>query len=783
DDDELTRRPAPIPRAVQNVAGKAPRAAPAFGETTGAQRIAMPLGGDDEPSVTAPYPRDMKELKFGKAAPGGDIFERIGAPPPMPQPPPRDPFASLQNKPPPAPPRAMAAAPPSAAARGLTPMTPASLHNGHGAPVALEPRDVLDALEIAGIFEPHAAGGAPVAWDRAAKRPKGRGFVALILTTILFVGATAGGIFYVRDRRTKEHAEAETILDKVTATLHAGSAADLPGTEKSLTRVFELDSRSPRAALEWLHERALVGLLKGGQDIAFEEATNRATEVGVRDSDIAFAKVASFLFQGDTVGAATVLPKWDEKAAKDAWYQLLAGATLARAGDTHAADRFAAAVALDPGLVVAQVELARAEALDGDVAKAMEHAKQLRDKLGGRSEGAALVTLAWARDPARSDTAPPDADAMLKSAGDLPPALQFVPHALLAIRAIAARDFATAKDEVQKGLGAADGPGVAAWLGTIALDTGDEALARKAALAAVSFSAVYPPARMLAARVALAGDRLDEALKATEELDATSPDVAVVRGAVAYERLDVDGLSRALEAVPAEAQKLPFLNAITLAPEVLVGRHSIPADKLVDSADDEAPWSDLVAMDAALDQGDLDQADAIAAQWKGGEDRPLRALRLARLSRHESRLDAADAASLQALAGGTVTPRVLAERVFVLVARGKANEAGPILAKYPLVLGPLGTWLSAYAAASLGKVEEARARTATLDPPPAGAPLLARVIAASALAAMKEKRPAVEVLKPILAAGYVGVDEQTAAVAVGFKRLEHKGRKPTFQEP
>jgi hypothetical protein len=352
-----------------------------------------------------------------------------------------------------------------------------------------------------------------------------------------------------------------------------------------------------------------------------------------------------------------------------------------------------------------------------------------------------------------------------------------------ALRAIGAHDWATAKDDVQKGLGVADGPGVAAWLGSIALDTGDQQLARKAALAAVSFSAVYPPARMLAARVAVVGDRFDEALKATEELDPTTPDVAVVRGAVAYERLDMDGLARALEAVPAESQKIPFLATIQVAPSVLGGTQLIAPEKLHDMSDDEAPWSDLVAMDAALDQGDMDQADSIAAQWKGGEDAPLRVLRLSRLSRYESKLDAAEADSLVALNGGTVTPRVLAERVFVLVARSKGGDAGPLLAKYPLVLGPLGTWLSAYVAASQGKVEEAKARTSTLDPPPQGAPLEARVIAASALAAMHERRRAADVLKPILAAGYVGIDIQNAAIAAGFKRVDHKGKPPTFDAP
>jgi hypothetical protein len=660
---------------------------------------------------------------------------------------------------------------------GLTPLT-------NGAPLAVEPRDVLDALEIAGLFEPDALGSAPVAaWDTTAKRPRGRGFVPLIIATVLFVGAALGAVVYVRDKRAKEHAQAEAILGHVSELLHAGRAGDLSAAEQGLSQAFDLDSRSPRAALEWLHERALVGLLKSGADIAFEDAISRAQEVGVKESDVAFARVASFLFQGDTVGAAALLPKWDDKANKDAWYQVLAGATLQRAGDSHAVDRFGAAVDLDPGLIVAQLNLVRAMALDGDVSKAMDRAKAAKEKLADRPEGAALVALAWARDPARTEPAPPEVDETVKNAEGLPLPLQFIPHAIVAMRAVATKDWPAAKDEIQKGLAVADGPGVAAWLGGIAIDTGDEQLARKAALAAVSFSAVYPPARMLAARVALVGARLDEALKATEELDATSPDVAVVRGAVAYERLDEDGLARALEAIPEAEQKLPFLSAIQLAPQVLVADSPIAPDKEVGMADDEAPWSDLVAMDAALDQGDIDQADTIAAQWKGSEDRPLRALRLSRLSRYESHLDAAEADSTTAMNGGTVTPRVLAERVFVLVARGRAQDAGPLLAKYPLVLGPLGTWLGAYAVASLGKDAEARARTSTLDPPPPGAPLQARIIAASALAAMHDRHRATELLKPILAAGYVGIDAQNAATAIGFHRVDHKGKKPTFDPP
>src|ERR1019366_9759316 len=115
---------------------------------------------------------------------------------------------------------------------------------------------------------------------------------------------------------------------------------------------------------------------------------------------------------------------------------------------------------------------------------------------------------------------------------------------------------------VQRGLAVADSPGAAVWLGTISLQFGDEALARKAALAALQLSAAYEPARALAARVALLGGRLDEALKATEDLEAASPDVAVVRAASAYERIDPDGVARGLDALAPEARKQPFVASL-----------------------------------------------------------------------------------------------------------------------------------------------------------------------------------------------------------------------------
>ncbi|MEO6418918.1 MAG: hypothetical protein ABIP39_05900, partial [Polyangiaceae bacterium] len=315
------------------------------------------------------------------------------------------------------------------------------------------PRDILDALTLAGVFEPPGAGASTAfKWDKPVEKIGRRGSIFLVLLTIVFAGGSFGIFYKIREKRQEQHVVAETILKTIESDLHASKASDLPAIEKNFNNVFELDSRSPRAAIDWVRERAMVGLLRGGADVAFEDGTTRAREVGLREDTLAFAQVASFLFNGDTVGAASLLSRFDGPAAKDPWYQLLAGATLERAGDGRAIDRYAAASRLDPELVVAQVALVRAMSIDGDPAKAAELAKQFRAKYPDRAEGVALVALAWARDPSRTEQAPPEANEAMERAAELPLSLAVVPHAIAAVRALDKHSLEEAKAEVQKGL-------------------------------------------------------------------------------------------------------------------------------------------------------------------------------------------------------------------------------------------------------------------------------------------------------------------------------------------
>jgi hypothetical protein len=282
---------------------------------------------------------------------------------------------------------------------------------------------------------------------------------------------------------------------------------------------------------------------------------------------------------------------------------------------------------------------------------------------------------------------------------------------------------------------------------------------------------------MLAARVALLGARLDEALKASEELPPSSTDVAIVTAAVAYEKLDGERMRSALDALPDDAKRLPFLGPLVRGQALMGGSASaLPGAQALDMADDEAPWADLVALDAALEVGDLELAHKVGSRWQGEPSvpRPLRAVRLARLARWEGKLEDAERFSRTALEGGTVTVRALAERVFVLVAMNRATEATPLFKAHANVGGPTAKWLRAYAVASHGKLEEARAIVSQEDPPPQLAALGARTVAAMAFGAMKDSRRGSDYLKALLAAGFANPDVAAAAERVGAAKPARK---------
>lgn len=714
------------------------------------------------PPLRAPATQPLMQLQqapFGRDDAGGDAVTEVAkpkasVPPPLPAVSPAAP--RVASVPPPAPVKAKRA--PAQEPRQQSSDLPS---------VDL----VLDALAASGVFETEVDAKLEAQWDKPRERPRnGKRLAVLLGSMALFAGLSTGVFFMVKQQRDKQHQEAEALLARVEHNLAESKTTTFDETEKALSKAFDLESRSPRAALLWLRERAARGMLApGGEELAFEQSIQRAREVRVPDGQIAFAQVASVLFQGDLAGAAAQIAKLDPIAKDDAHFQLIAGAVFERAGDPHAAERYAAAAKLAPEWVLAELMSTRATILTQSP-EAVPAAQAFRQKHPDDPSGAALVALAWALSPERPVPGPPEVAETVKLQDGLPfPALA-IPSAIRAMGAVEAGDMAATELEVGKALATLDTPAMATWLGTLAASAGNEALARRAALVALSYSAAYVPARALVARVALLGGRIDEGLKATEDLDPTSIDVAMVRGAAGYERCDLAALSASLEALPEPLRKSGLLAGLVRGREVLVEQSTWSSEERLKLTATHAWWSELVAMDASLDNGDLATAEKLAESWRKESVAPNRSTRLSRLARYQEKLDVADAESQKALAS-SATLRSLFERTLVLTAMKRYDEATQLLAKNPAPLGPYATWLSAYVVAKSGKVDDARARAELLEAPSDAAPFPVRMLALVSAAAMRDQKRGMLIIRPMIKAKIVNPDTREAAHDLHMPKL------------
>jgi len=250
--------------------------------------------------------------------------------------------------------------------------------------------------------------------------------------------------------------------------------------------------------------------------LRFRDGMARDKDLGVPEEKYAFARVASFLFPGRHCGRSGGDAALGRAAGADPGTKMVAGATLERAGDARARDRYRhGRRSSTPICFIAQVGQAPRHGHPGATRRrpCAWPGRCARPRRTAPSRwrswhwpGGAIPIASRCRSRRRSTRSPTAQPIFRRDSPSLP-------HAIAALRAFDKHDADEARAEILKGLAVADSPGAAVWLGTIALPLGDEALARKGALGALQLSAVYEPARALAARVALLGGRLDEALK------------------------------------------------------------------------------------------------------------------------------------------------------------------------------------------------------------------------------------------------------------------------------
>ncbi|MCC6215741.1 MAG: hypothetical protein IT376_12825 [Polyangiaceae bacterium] len=604
---------------------------------------------------------------------------------------------------------------------------------GFDAPAQPSAEEVLDALARVGVYEP--GGGAPPAWERAP-RARSRGGWVLLGAIVLAVGGAGGGFAYATHMKAKRAAEAKALEAEVATLLASARPEDLATSDTKLAAAFELDSRSREAARLWLDNRVISALVLRGEARGLDAAYHRARSLEIPEAEVVHGKVASFLAEGDLAGAAALLQKWDAQAGRIALYQVVAGAALERAGDTRALERYEAATRLDERMVLPRLLLAQLALLELGPERARPLVEDARKVAGDTPAVRVLAGLAWALDPEHPPEPPEGALPPPDVQAKLPAPLAATPHYVAAARALYGDSREELEGAISRGIEASSTPPMATRFGLLAVQAGDEQLARRAALRALQLSALYARARVLAARVALLGGRLDEARKAIEELD-PSPDIAVVRAVLAYEALDPAGMATALE--PLGPQPHSDLSALVAGPRMLRGEAYPDTATLERLASPGAPWGEPVAIDAALDQGQLDVADRIVGDWARPAARPSYALRAARLRRYQGKT--AEAVSLSAAAlEGTATKGALVERVYALLAADQAKSAGELVARHPSLLGPLTAWLEVLVLASSAKVADANVKCAQQELPPEGAPVVLRVLAARALAAAGDRR-------------------------------------------
>ena len=733
-------------RASGAQASVAPKPAPGIGRQLAAKAPAKesPLPQFDDAVTVVTPPPFMAQL-MPTPSPVTAPVRKTSAPPPPPpaafappparSPAPSEPLPSFS-------PAAVTAlafdAPPAPRVPSAPPAPPRPAHvlsRGGGDPANPAPAVVLEHLARVGLYEP--GGGATPAWE-APPRQKSRGAVAILIATVLVALAGAGSYEYTRRLKAARALEADTLNAQVDKLLKSGSPADLKVTDDRLTKSFELDSLSQRAARLWLQNRVLNVLLLPGETRGIDAAVHRGRQVGLPEKELLVGKVVSFFVEGDLAGGAALLVRGDKDSGEDPYYQLAAAAVLERAGDARALERYQAAVRLAPDLAPAEVLLARLLLMEAGTEKAKPVIDSLRTRTGDTPSTRALSALSWVVAHDRPDEPPSEAQLQPGDAEKLPAPLAAIPAMVDAAKALNKQDLPTASKAIDSAINLAMTPALAAGLGFLAIEAGDEVVARRAALRALQFSAVYPRARTLAARVALLGGRIDEAQKAIEELDPASSDVAVVRAVVAYESLEPTDLKGALEALGNSAIG-PAFEALEAAPGIINGTAFPPPEKLEELAAPDKPWGELIAVDAAIETGNLPLAEKLLAKRSLETLRPVHLRRLARLRRLQGKVDAALEASGAAAEGGIALPLLL-ERIYELLAKEEVAPAKQLTAKYPTLLGPLSGWVGVLTDVASKQAASASVRLTKLELPPDESPLAVRVLVARALVVGKDQR-------------------------------------------
>jgi hypothetical protein len=211
------------------------------------------------------------------------------------------------------------------------------------------------------------------------------------------------------------------------------------------------------------------------------------------------------------------------------------------------------------------------------------------------------------------------------------------------------------------------------------------------------------------------------------------------------------------------------LVALANAPSIALGKKYPNAEAISQWAVSNVVFGDVVALDALLDKGQLEEAEQLLGTLGRRGSSPVIHLRRSRLLRYQDKAQEAVATVDAALREGAPTQRALVEAVYALLAADNTASARELLTRYASVLGASAEWLKALVDFASNNPRRAKASVAGLEAPPAEAPLLQRVLAARTLAAVGDRRAKGEIA-PLLRTFSRNPDVVLAGKAVGLVR-------------
>lgn len=592
---------------------------------------------------------------------------------------------------------------------------------------------------------------APDPEKRRLQRKKRNRRAVTVLALALVAVPVGLALWQKHESRQKE---AKNLCYQAATALAAGGADAAKTANDALLQAFALEPSSGDVAACLTRVRALEVLEQSPSSAEqLVHMIASAERLGASPPEIAYLEVAAAIGVRDGKRAESLVARYDQDPARriHSVYELSAGAALDLVGDPRAADRYKAALGLEPSLFIAEVRLARNLLLGGAHAQGATRVQGLFQTFPGRPETKALDALMRLEDPAQTMGPRPKLELPLPE--DVPLSLRSIVRALTA---------GVLPDKAQRAAGLAaaiaesDAPSSAVFCGNIALSVGETGLAREAVRRATETAPAYVPALVLSTKASLLEGRAEEAQGAASAI--VGAEVGLARALVAYETGDAARLNESADAL--RGPESPGYALIVAARDRLVGAKAFPVARIEALSVARDPWGVIIAVDAALDRGDLKLARRLLERDAALAATPLAAERMGRLLRYEGRIEEAR----KVLSGAPLTRPALLQRAYAdaEVPAERDKSAASVGERYE----PERRWVEAYLVGR-GSPLKASPLLGKLKPPAADAPLSLRLAAGLALGASRDQRGE-DLVRAMVAEFRQNPDVIRAAVGLGI---------------